>query len=129
MGVVADRTANLTIRVVSPDNQIRATMVGREDVTVAFRPGTYRKFTKDKLESQLGPTTTLLSTGWQRGYGQSMDEAGVTRVKNPAEATTRAQKTFLESSPRVTAVGRTDKRLVRIKTVGMMNWEVRIADE
>ncbi|GAA4892590.1 hypothetical protein LX16_1987 [Stackebrandtia albiflava] len=130
MGTLAERAARITVKVVSPDNRIRAEMTGRGDsATVAFRPRAFGEYRKDTLEHQLAALLRLLSTGYLRGYHRLLDVHGVTRLTDPATATDPAQRGFLTAAGELTAVGAAPGRTIRIRTVGMTGWQVRISDE
>lgn len=128
VGIVADRLQALTIRVTSPDANLQGRLNGR-DVRIQFRPDTYRDYDEPKLAHQLGRLLTLMSTGYRRGHGEIMKEAKLISVTDPKDAGNEAQRRYLEGVAQLAVVGKTSRGLVRIRSIGMRNWECRIADE
>lgn len=128
MGIVADHLDSLTVRVTSPDNQIMAQLANRTQVAFEFRPDRYRGYDERTLELQLAKTCRLLWVGYTRGYATVMESVGLNFKTKPQQAKTPAERRFLTERTQVVAIGATDKRQVRIKTIGLINWEFRIVD-
>ena len=128
MGLVADHLDSLTVRVTSPDNRITAQLSNRTQVAFEFRPECYRDYSESELERQLGKTCRLLWVGYTRGYTAVMDSVGLTFKTRPSQAKTPAERRFLTERTQLVAVGATSRRLVRLRTVGLINWEFRIVE-
>jgi hypothetical protein len=128
VGNVADHLDSLTVRVTSPDNRIMARLANRTQVTFEFRPGAYDEFDERTLEYQLGKLCRLMWVGYTRGYSRAMEKLGLNFRMNPKYAKTPQERRFLTERTQVVAIGATEKRLVRIKTVGLIEWEFRITD-
>lgn len=127
MGEVADRLAALTVRVSSPDANIQAIVRAGSIASVHFRPGAYVAYTENALAYQIARTATLLFVGHERGVAQIMQDAGLGRRKDPAQALDEAERRYLERVFAIPADGTGPLKLVRLRTVGMMKWECRIA--
>ncbi|MGH8882453.1 MAG: hypothetical protein ACRD0P_34760 [Stackebrandtia sp.] len=128
MGIVADHLDSLTVRVTSPDNQITAQLANRTQVAFEFRPDCYRGYAETGLERQLAKTCRLLWVGYTRGYATVMESVGLTFKTKPSQAKTPAERRFLTERTQLIAIGATTRRLVRLRTVGLIDWEVRIVD-
>ncbi|MEV0649461.1 hypothetical protein AB0I28_29810 [Phytomonospora sp. NPDC050363] len=126
MGEVADRLAALTVRVSSPDGNVRATVKAGLLESVRFRPGAYADYTEDGLAWQIGRAATLLYVGHERGVAQIMREAGLNRRKDPAQARDEAERRYLEKVFTIPATATGPRGQVRLSTVGMLSWACRI---
>ena len=105
-----------------------ARLANRTQVAFEFRPDTYSRYGERALERQLAQTCRLLWVGYTRGYAAVMDSVGLNFKTRPDQAKTPAERRFLTERTTVVAIGATAKRLVRMKTVGLLTWEFRIVD-
>jgi hypothetical protein len=124
--MVADRLKALTVRVSSPDSHIQGVLNGRS-VRIRFRPGSYEDYREDVLAHQISRLLTLMATGYRRGHGQVMKDADLVSVTDPAKADGPKQRRYLTEVNELVVLGRTARGLVRIRCVGMRDWQCRIA--
>jgi len=129
MASIAERAASMTISVVSPDNQIRGVLKGGfTNPQLQFRPGCYPYYDERTLEHQLASLAKLMYTGYQRGYNQIIDEAGGTRTVDPRMAGSIADIGYLTELRQLTVQGASRDNIVRVRSLALMDWKVRIAD-
>lgn len=126
MGEIRDRRDALTVRVESPDGGIRAILKGGSFQSLGFRPGRYRDYREPRLEHQLSRLATLLFTGHSRGMRLIKEQAGVRSYSDPAMAIDETERRYLEGIRSFTAIGAGSLDVVRVRTVGMLDWRCKV---
>lgn len=126
MGSLSARLSSMTITATSPDANIRVRIRGRRFDALEFRPGAYGRYTESALAHQLARTATLLFVNRDRAVGKLIDDAGLSRRKDPAEALDPAQRRYLERVHAVPVVGAGPAERVRFRIDGMARWQCRI---
>ncbi|ADD44552.1 hypothetical protein [Stackebrandtia nassauensis] len=128
MGEIADSLAGLTISVVSPDNQLAATVRRRREVTVHFRPGSYERYDARTLETQLSQLFTLVMSGYRQGYMSVMEAHDMTVMADASDVDTEAGRIVRRRRDETVALGESAQGMVRAKTRGLSEWRFKIAD-
>ncbi|HZE38193.1 MAG TPA: hypothetical protein VE172_05210 [Stackebrandtia sp.] len=124
MPTLANLLDRMTIKVVSPDGNIRAGVSGpRLDMSLDFRPGSYHRYDDTTMEHQLAKLATLLWTGYQRGYENATAQAGLEVISDPVDDTFRA---FLRGQSTITAHGESSDKTVRATSTGLLEWAFHI---
>jgi hypothetical protein len=127
VGEVAERLAGLTVACTSPDGNISARIQNGQLVELAFRPGSYERYTEPDLAHQLARTATLLYIGHEREKQRVIAAAGLHRPTDPAQARDDAQRRFLRAVQNISVAGTGPGELVSFEIHGMANWACRIA--
>jgi hypothetical protein len=127
VGRLADRLAALSVGVSSPDGSIQAAARAGEFAGITFSPEAYVRYTEADLAHQLARTATLLYIGHERAVQQAMEEVGLRRVTEPAQARDEPQRRFLEAVQKIFVIGSGSRELVSLETTGMVSWQCRIA--
>ena len=117
----------LTVSATSPDNMVKSHLVAGEKLTIAFRPGAYRRYTEVALADQLASLGRLTWVGYRRGYLEALSisrgEPAVTSTRPHWDARYRRYHEAIAAS---VACGESASRAVRAKSKGMASWKVRI---
>lgn len=128
MESVADRLKAMRVSVTSPDNQIRVTLRGQSDVSMEFRPGCYERYGERALEHQCAQVATLVWTGYRRAYEKVITDAGMSVVVEPEDQWNKGKKRYHEIRRQIEGNGTSIGGNVRVKTLALLRWQVRIAD-
>ncbi|MFD0559945.1 hypothetical protein FB566_0598 [Stackebrandtia endophytica] len=126
MSIVADRLNALTVRVQSPDRNITAQMRGRSDLSLTFAAGSYATYDEESLAAQLSRLATSLWIGLQRGTDEALKGTDVEAVRTPDDAWDEDSRKFLKARREVVGNGRSPGNCVKVETVGMRDWRIRI---
>lgn len=127
MGELADSVKAITVQVTSPDNNLRAVLRNDGDITVDFRPKSYPQYTERDLAHQITRVATLLYTGYYRAYGKVVEKFNMDIKRGPEDARSPAEHGYFSDRATLQVVGAGDRKLVRLKATGLLNWECRIA--
>ncbi|HEY8471528.1 MAG TPA: hypothetical protein VIL37_02705 [Natronosporangium sp.] len=126
MGEVAERLADLTVTVSSPDGNIEAEVYGGRVRWLEFRPGAYQRYDESELAHQLERLATLAFVNHDRGVQKIMEDVGLHRPRGPAEARDEAHRRYLADLPNIHATGVGPRQLVRFEATGLLNWRCDI---
>ena len=126
MDDLSTRLRNVTVTVTSPDSNLRARVRGRRLDALRFRPGAYQRYREADLAHQLARTATLLFIGRDRAVGRLIEEAGLIRRRDPAEARDKAERRYMETVHTMPVVGAGAEERVRFRIEGMARWDCRI---
>ncbi|ADD41850.1 hypothetical protein [Stackebrandtia nassauensis] len=129
---LSDELAKLVVEVTSPDGNIKAKLVAGEQLTVAFRPGTYARYDERGLEHQLSRLAMLAWTGYRRGFFEAKGRAEDISAKdaekehlNHWDANTRR---YNEEMAQIVARGKSSGNVIRAQAKGLAFWKVEIRD-
>ncbi|MFD0558246.1 hypothetical protein FB566_3545 [Stackebrandtia endophytica] len=129
MTILRDRLDSLKVNVTSPDGQIKARLVGGDDLKIAFRPGAYKQYGERELEHQLERLAVLAWVGYRRGYFQAMSESSgesISEVQKPHWNAKRRR--YTEAVAEMVAQGESQSGVIQAKSKGYAFWKVRIED-
>ncbi|MBN1170985.1 MAG: hypothetical protein JXA67_02320, partial [Micromonosporaceae bacterium] len=125
---ISDYLDKMVVTALSPDRNIRARISDYTNVELGFRPNVYDRYSESDLSHQLARLGLLTWVSYHRGrteayqksQGLSADELAEAEKPSPDGRRQRYEKTLNE----ITGVGVSAGRVVRIRTTGMMQWEV-----
>lgn len=121
MGIYADRMASLTVRVVSPDNKVRAVLSNRTVSEVAFRPGAYAQYSESSLELQVASLAELLHTGRHRAAQMTILEATGCDVSYGNRELDRRDRELRDQLAELEPVGLSGGKCLKLTCTGMTN--------
>ncbi|HEY8471739.1 MAG TPA: hypothetical protein VIL37_03780 [Natronosporangium sp.] len=110
----------------SPDGNITAELRAGEPRQLSFRPAAYESYTESALAHQLSRLGELLYVGHERAVRRVMDDVGLHRPTDPAEARDETQRRFLQELRKISATGKGPQGLVRFEVAGMASWHCEI---
>lgn len=129
MALLRDRLSSLKVNVTSPDGQLKARLVGGNDLTLAFRPGTYRHYNERDLEHQLERLAVLTWVGYRRGYFEAMAETSGQTVDEVQKPHWDAKyRRYYEAVAEMVAKGESPSGAIKARSKGFAFWKVRIED-
>lgn len=125
MGELAEKLDALTVRVTSPDGQIKARLRNRSEVALKFHPEEYRMYKESVLEGQLAQLFSSLWSGWMSGYRAAVAARGLTLASEAAVAD-ETHRRFLRERHEVVGSGTDSSGRVRAKTRGDSEWKFKL---
>ena len=125
---VGERLKAMQVSVTSPDNKIRGILHGQSDISMEFRPDSYRQYRERDLEHQCAQLATLVWTGYRRGYEKVIRDAGMTPILEPNDQWDKTKKRYHEIRRQIEGKGTSLGGHVRVKTQALLRWQIRIAD-
>ena len=133
MGHYADHLKTVDETFSSPDGRIKARLRKNTNLTLAFLPGTYRKYDDRSLERQLTALVTKLYEVRRRIHIDAMSAGLLVTAGRRAEVgrnrpTDAKARRFEELHAQLDSHGVSPNRSVRIFNTGMRGWQVRIVD-
>jgi hypothetical protein len=125
MGKYADLVAGMSIKVTSPDGNIRAEFVGGHRVTIQMRPQCYERYSEDGLARQLDHLGRLVHVGYRRGLNRALYEVTGEEARNEPHWDARIRR-FEAARSEVEAFGTSPGNCVRATAIGLLHWNFRI---
>jgi len=119
----------LTVRVTSPDNQIRAVIRHPHEVSVEFRPGAYARYDAAALERQLTRLAALCWTGFRRGLTQASTADGISFLVDDEHDPSTAGRAYRAALAELEARADSPGGWVRLATKGFLRWKIAIKPE
>ena len=129
-----ERLSRMTIRVLSPDCRMKATLHPARQLDFKFVPDAfsqYRQNPEPVLERQLVAVATRLWTGYQRGFTTLLSEAPGEPPAPPRSTTAAAdlepdRRRFRDSCARIVGLGEGLGGLIKVTTTGLVRWDFSI---
>ncbi|HZE39032.1 MAG TPA: hypothetical protein VE172_09510 [Stackebrandtia sp.] len=128
MGILADRLDAMVVRVSSPDGRIAGELRNRDDITVSFPAGGFRRYTERGLEHQLSRLVLRLWTGYRRGFDTALAEALDGNPEKPRRSWDANQRRFHTAQAETVAEGMSPAECVYLRTAGMRSCDVVVRD-
>lgn len=128
MGVLADRLDTLQVAATSPDGLISGVLRNRTEVLIAFRPGSYGRYSEAALADQLGALARLLWAGRTREYYAALSEGFGETITGESPAIGERDRAYRAARAELVAEGRSSDGLVYVGVQGMRTWLVWVAD-
>ena len=128
MGMLADRLNTMEVSAVSPDGNISGRLRNRSEVVLAFRPGSYGRYSEYGLADQLGGLARLLWAGRTREYYVALSEAFGETISHETPAVSERDRVYRAARDELIAEGKSADGSVYVGVQGMRAWVVRIAD-
>jgi hypothetical protein len=124
MTTLQERLDAIRIRVSFPGGEAHAELRDRTDVVVSFADGVYDNANERQLENYLSGLYRLLFAEWVRRQKEALAATGgwIPATPSPADEQFTATRDALEVE------GRSPDRRVTIRSVGMREVDVEIAD-
>ena len=116
----------LTVRVTSPDNQIRAVIRHPHEVALEFRPGAYARYEIPSLERQLTQLAALCWTGFRRGLTQAATADGTSFLVDDEHDPSTAGRAYRAALAELEARAESPGGWLRLATKGFLRWKVAI---
>jgi hypothetical protein len=126
MGVMADRLDSMVVRAVSPDRKIEATVVSRDQVSLRFGAGTYRRYDERTLEHQLARLATLVWVEYRRGYFQALSEATGETIRGDEPEEDLQRRRFRQAQAEMVVRGVSAGGLIEVESTGLAQWRVTL---
>ncbi|HZE41106.1 MAG TPA: hypothetical protein VE172_20090 [Stackebrandtia sp.] len=120
----------MNVRVTSPDGNITGTMIGPSGGTLAFREGSYPRYSERSLEKQLAALAKLLVVGRRRAQREAIQAATgfAGKAENPSDVDNPQRRKYLEKWHRLKVEGMSPSESVYMSATGMLDWSVVIKD-
>jgi hypothetical protein len=128
VGVLADRLDSMQVTSTSPDGQIAGVLRNRTEVFIAFRPGSYGRYSESVLADQLGALARLLWAGRTREYYAALSEAFGETITGESPAISERDRYYRAAREELVAEGLSSDGLVYVGVQGMRTWAVRVAE-
>jgi hypothetical protein len=112
----------------SPDGHIAGVLRNRTEVLIAFRPGSYGRYSESVLADQLGALARLLWAGRTREYNAALSEAFGETITGESPAISERDRYYRAAREELVAEGMSGDGLVYVGVQGMRTWAVRVAD-
>lgn len=125
MGELAVRLNDMTVKAQSHDGNIRA-IFSKEGLRISLRPGVFEEYDTDEMASQLTGLLRKIELRYRQSYKEITESFDVTIPIDPRHAASEVERNYLTEAANVTLVGATERKLVRIRAVGMRGWQCRI---
>jgi hypothetical protein len=128
MGELADRLDRVIVQETSPDGGITATQAHRNQITLQFRPGAYRRYDEPTLAGQLAELARAVRTSCRRSFYETVSEVtGRSITAGEAERELDGRDRRFRDAQRALHVGvRSPGGWIIGETQGLDHWRVRI---
>lgn len=129
MSTLRERLDALTVEATSPDGQIKARLSGDDDLTVAFKPGSFDGYSERALEHQLERLAVLTWVQYRRGYFKALnpDEPLSDKTTTPTHWNAKYRQ-YHEEVAEMVGQGKAPSELFEVRSKGLAFWKVRIED-
>src|SRR5262249_25283838 len=128
MGELADRLDRVIVQETSPDGRITATQAHRNQITLQFRPGAYRRYDEPMLEGQLIGLARAVRTSCRRSFYETVSEVtGRSITADEAERELDGRNRRFREAQQALRVGVSSPGgWITGETQGLDHWHIRI---
>lgn len=130
MASIGEHLDRMVVTVNSPDERIHAQVTNYHDVDIWFSTGAYDRYDEDELAHQLARLGVLTWVAYHRGRSEAYQKSQGLSAQELAAAERPAtdphQRRYEEELNAVEAEGVSSGGTVRIRTRGLMQWDVVI---
>jgi hypothetical protein len=111
----------------SPDGRIMAKVSDGDRVELRFRARTFPGYEAGELGNQLSHLATRLWAEYQRSYYRALSEAVGEDIRDSERETSPRAANFRKAQAELKIEATSPRKEVRLVTVGLMRWQVRVA--
>lgn len=128
MGELADRLDRVVVEETSPDGGIVATQIHRNQITLQFRRGAYRRYNEAALENQLAALARAVRINCQRSFYETISAVtGQSMTVGEAERDLDGpDRRFREAQRALRVAATSPGGWITAETQGLDNWRVHI---
>lgn len=110
----------------SPDGQITATLTARDQATLRFQPGAYRRYRESELSHQLSQLATHTWVDYQRSWFAALSEEIGETVRSAGRSTSPKVNGYRAALAEIRARGRSRDGWIEVESTGLVRWQVRV---
>ena len=133
MARIADDLNSVVVTVTSPDGRIEGRVESLEYTSLKFLYDSYEQYYRHRdaevLAHQLGRGATLMGTAYQKARREVMLAHGFERYSAARPPYSARHREYLERGAELTARGSSPNDEIRVRTVALIDYEVRIASD
>jgi hypothetical protein len=133
MAGIADDLNAIVVTVTSPDGRIEGRAESPQYITLRFLYDSYELYYRHEgaelLAHQLGRGATLMAAAYLKARREVMRSHGFERYTALSPPYTSRHREYLERGATITAHGSSPDREIEVTTVGLIDFQVRIAPD
>src|SRR5512142_3522521 len=133
MAGVAEDLDNVVVTVTSPDGRIEGRVKSLRSVSLRFLFDSYERYYRHRdaevLAHQLGRGAMLMGAAYQKARREVMLAHGFERYSVARPPYSPRHREYLERGAELTAYGSSPNAEIRVRTVGLVDFRVRIAPD
>ena len=123
-----EKLNSLVVTATSPDGNIKSRLVGGENLTLAFRPGSYRDYSETVLADQLAKLGILTWTTYHRGWLKALGEVNGEKYTKKPQHWNANHRRYDEAIAEAVTQGTSPSGRIEMRAKGLAFWKVRVAD-